>query len=267
MKFTLITGASGGIGKAITNKLAERKHNLILVARNSDKLEKHCRVLSEEFGITAQFIVSDLAQPKAAEQVFEETHYRGWEVEMLINNAGIGSSGEFSEIKLESELALIHLNISSLVALTHLFLPQMQKNNNGTIVNIASMTAFMPIPYMSTYAASKTFVRYFTESITQEFAAYNIHIMLFFPGLTKTNFNSAAGLDSEKAKGLNSSYDSAPTQTPEEVATELMKALEKKRNFSISGRLNRIGAKVARLLPNKLIAKNIAKTYRKKMKM
>ncbi|WP_394697622.1 SDR family NAD(P)-dependent oxidoreductase [uncultured Sunxiuqinia sp.] len=99
--------------------------------------------------------IADLAKPLSAEQLFAETQRLVLEVEMLINNAGIGSGGEFSELSLKSALDLIQLNISSLVALTHLFLPQMQKRKTGKIINVASMAAFMPVPYMAIYTASK----------------------------------------------------------------------------------------------------------------
>ncbi len=146
MKTILITGASGGIGEALANKLAERKHNLLLVARNAGKLEKQCKQLVDKFGIDAQFIAADLAKPGTAEQVFAETQQRGLEIEMLINNAGVGSGGALTDIALKSEMDLLQLNISSLVALTHLFLPQMQRRKSGTIINVASVAGFMPIP-------------------------------------------------------------------------------------------------------------------------
>lgn len=267
MKVTLLTGASGGIGEAIACRLGERKQNILMVSRNEVKLEKQCVELSSKFGINVQFIAADLSKPGAAEQIFEETQKRGLEIEMLINNAGIGSGGEFSSLTLKSELDLIQLNISSLVALTHLFLPQMQTRKMGAIVNIASMASFMPIPYMATYGASKAFVRFFTQAITQECIPYNIHVLLFCPGLTKTNFNAAAGIDNEKGAGLSSDYKNAPTQSPEEVAAEVMSALDRKKHFAVSGNLNRFSANVLALIPNSFIARNIARVYRNRLKM
>ncbi|WP_158798924.1 SDR family oxidoreductase [Pedobacter sp. L105] len=267
MKVTLITGASGGIGEAIVNRLAERKQNLLLIARNAEKLEKQGRELAEKFGIQVQFIAADLADPETAERIFKETQNRGLEIDMLINNAGIGSGGEFSSLSLKSELSLLQLNVSSLVALTHLFLPQMQNRKSGTIINIASMASFIPIPYMATYAASKMFVRSFTQAVTQECKPYNVHMLLFCPGLTKTNFNSAAGIDNEKGGGLSSDYSNSPTQTPEEVADELLQALDKKRSFAVSGRMNRFGSRLLALIPNSFITRNFAKLYRKRLKM
>lgn len=265
MEVTLITGASGGIGEAIANRLAQRKKNLLLIARNSEKLEKLCIELSGKFDIDVQFIAADLSKAGTAEKIFKETQKRGLEIEMLINNAGIGSGGEFSELSLSSELDMLQLNIISVVALTHLFLPQMQQRKNGTIVNIASMASFAPVPYMATYAASKAFVRSFTEAITQECKPCKVHILLFCPGLTKTNFNSAAGIDNEKAVGLSSDYKNAPSQTPQQVAQEVLNALDRRKYIAISGKLNRVAAKLTAILPNRLITSIFARMYRKKL--
>jgi short-subunit dehydrogenase len=267
IKVTIITGASGGIGKAIADQLAGRKQDLLLIARNAEKLQEQCKVLMQRHGIRAHYIAADLSAPETALQVFTEVGARGLEVEMLINNAGIGSGGDFTAIPLQSEMNLIQLNIGSLVALTHLFLPQMQSRRNGTVVNIASMTSFMPVPYMAVYAASKAFVRSFTQAITEECKPKGVHVLLFSPGLTKTNFNASAGINGEKALRLRSDHNQAANQTPEQVAAELIKALDERRHFAISGRRNRIGAKLMALLPDSMIARNIASSYRKALKM
>lgn len=256
MKVVLITGAYGGIGEAFANKLAERKHNLLLVARNAEKLKKLCQQLTGKYGIEAQFIAADLMKPETAEQVFAETQKRGLEIEMLINNAGIGSGGQFSDLSLKSELNLLQLNIMSLVALTHLFLPQMQQRKSGTIINVASMAGLMPIPYMATYAANKMFVRSFTEAIAEECKPYNIHAMLLIPGLTRTNFNHAAGTEGR----ASSEYDDS-SQTPEQVADEALKALDKGKYVIVSGKRNRLMAKLSALVPNSLITKRHAKAH------
>ncbi|WP_439490289.1 SDR family NAD(P)-dependent oxidoreductase [Algoriphagus sp.] len=265
MKVILITGASGGIGEAIAHKLAERKHNLLLVARNVEKLKIQCNEMAEKYDINAQFITADLAKPEMAEQIFTETKQRGLEVEMLINNAGIGSGGEFSELGLQSELEMLQLNISSLVALTHLFLQEMKARNRGTIINVASMASFVPIPYMATYSASKVFVRHFTQALTQECKPYQVHVMLLCPGLTKTNFNSAAGIDGKVGQRLNAEYTgSTPLQTPEQVAQEMLAALDKSKHYIVSGRMNRMASRISALLPNAFLAKSLASSYRRK---
>lgn len=264
MKYTLITGASGGIGEALAVKLAAKKHNLILVARNAEKLARLCAHLQETYGVHADYIAADLTKPEAPFQIFDKTKKENREIHTLINNAGIGSGGAFAALNLQSELDLMQLNNASLVAMTHLFMQPMLERKSGEIINVASLAAFIPIPYMATYAASKVFVRSFTEAITQECKPYNIQVMLFAPGLTKTNFNQAAGINNEKGVGLSSDYQTAETQTPEEVADELLKALEAKKHFQISGSRNRMGARLASLLPNAMITRFMANTYRKK---
>lgn len=265
MEYTLITGASGGIGEAVVNRLEERKQNLVLVARNESKLKALAEKLIGKYDIKVEYIAADLSKADAPQTIFDETQKRSLTIKMLINNAGIGSGGEFADLDLQSELNLIQLNNSSLVAMTHLFLQQMKDKKSGTIINVASMAAFMPAPYMATYAASKVFVRFFTEAIIEECKPYNIHVLLFCPGLTRTNFNSAAGIDSEKGKGLGTGYDKN-TQTPEEVANEVMKALDEKQHFRVSGSRNRMGARMMALVPNKMIANWFAKNYQKNSK-
>lgn len=259
---TLITGATGGIGEALVNLIAQRGHTLLLVARNGQKLAEQCKHLAETHGIEAQFIVADLATPDGVEHVCAEVESRGLTIDWLINNAGIGSGGAFVELSLRSELDMMHLNNAAMVMLTHFFLPGMQQRKRGVIVNVASMAAFMPVPYMAVYAASKAFVRSFTEAITEECKPHNVHVMLLCPGLTQTNFNRAAGIDNEKGKALT---DGASLQTPQQVAQEALGALDQKKHVIISGTANRIGATSLALVPNSLVAKRIAQSYRKKM--
>jgi len=264
MKYTLITGASGGIGEAIARKLAARKHNLILVARNAEKLAEISKQLQDQYGVHIAFIAADLSRPNAAFEIFQQTQKQNWEIDILVNNAGIGSGGEFATLSLQSELDLLQLNNASLLAITHLFLQPMRTRQSGTIINIASMASFIPFPYMATYAASKAFVRSFTEALTEECKPYHVRVMLFAPGLTKTNFNESAGINNEKGVGLSSDYKTASAQTPEEVADELLQALDEKKYFHISGSRNRFGARLAAILPNTIITRFMAGSYRKK---
>lgn len=266
MAYTLITGASGGIGEALARKLAARKHNLILVARNTEKLAQLSEELNTRFGAQVEFIAADLTKPDASRQIYEQTQLNKWEIETLVNNAGIGSGGEFSTLSLSSELDLLQLNNASLVSMTHFFMQPMIARKSGSIVNVSSMTAFMPVPFMATYAASKVFVCSFTEALTQECKPYNIHVMLFAPGLTKTNFNESAGINNEKAVGLSSDYRTANAQTSEEVAEELLQALTAKKQFHVSGSKNRFGRVMLTLLPNAMIARYMAGSYRKKLR-
>src|SRR4026207_643301 len=177
MNTTLITGASTGIGAAFARKLAARGRNVLLVARSEDKLIALCNELGRLTSIRAQYLALDLRQPDAAAQLFEETTKRELEIDMLINNAGFGSMGDFSKLDLESELEMIQLNVRAIVDLTHRFLPPMRERKSGTIINVASTAAFQAVPYMATYAATKAFVLSFSEALSEENRAHGIQVM------------------------------------------------------------------------------------------
>ncbi|WP_430402277.1 SDR family NAD(P)-dependent oxidoreductase [Fluviicola sp.] len=264
MNVTLITGASGGIGEAAAHQFALKKHNLVLVARNEKKLNELCNLLKAKYKIEAQYIVADLEKPETANVIFEETAKRKLTVNVLINNAGRGSSGEFYKNALQSDLDMLQMNNSSLVALCRLFLPDMIQKKNGSIINVASLAAFFPSPYMAVYAASKMFVRSFTEALTEECRPYNVHVMLFNPGFTSTNFMNTTANNNEWGKVLT---EGAYTQNSYQVAVEMIKAWETKKNFHVSGRVNALLVKTMALVPNSFIAKSFAKSKRKQMKL
>jgi uncharacterized protein len=262
MKVTLITGATRGIGEALARQLAEKKHHLLLVARNGQKLERLCRELAEKNTIAAHYIVADLSKPGSAHRVFEESKEMGLFVHMLVNNAGMGSSGEFAKNDLQTELDILQLNNASLVALCHLFLPEMIHNKKGNIVNVGSMASFFPSPYMSVYAASKMFVLSFTQALTEECRPLGVNVMLFCPGFTSSGFMQTPANNNQWGRVLT---EGANTQTPHQVATEMVRALEKQKRFQISGRMNAMAAGIAAFIPNVVIARQFAKTKRKRM--
>jgi uncharacterized protein len=255
MNVTLITGASGGIGKAFAQRLAAEKHNLLLVARSEDKLRQLCDELSQKHNINAQYVALDLTKAGADEQLFAETEKRNLQVDWLINNAGIGSAGDFAQLDLNSELAMIQLNVSALVALTHRYLQPMRARKRGTIINVASMASFQPIPYMAAYAASKVFVRSFTEAIIEENRPYAIRIMLLCPGATETGFFDAAKVSANDILATD-------VETPEQVVNTALKGLQRGQQIAISGFKNRLGARLLALTPNKLITRFMASQLR-----
>ncbi len=261
MKVTLITGATSGIGEAVAHQLAEKKHNLLLVARNEQKLKQLCNELANN-NIEAHYISADLSKSEAVSYVFEEAKKKNLFVNTLVNNAGIGSSGEFVNNNLQSELEMLQLNNASLVALCHLFLPEMKNNKSGNIINVGSMASFFPSPYMSVYAASKMFVRSFTQALTEECKPYGVNVMLFCPGLTSSNFMNTSANNNEWGKTL---VKGAYTQTPEQVVAEMIKALEQKKTFRISGFQNAMSAKIGALIPYSTIARVFAQRKRKEM--
>src|SRR5690606_4643722 len=142
MKVTLITGASSGIGEALACQLAGEKHNLLLVARSEQKLKHLCKVLADRDKVHVNYIVADLSKPDAPNYIYRECKKNKFLVNILVNNAGVGSSGEFVKNDLQSELQILRTNNEALVALCHLFLPDMIINRSGNIINVGSMASF-----------------------------------------------------------------------------------------------------------------------------
>jgi short-subunit dehydrogenase len=246
MNTTLITGASSGIGAAFARKLAARGRNVLLVSRSEDKLIALCNELGRLTSIRAQYVAIDLQQPETPSQLFEETRKRDLEIDMLINNAGFGSMGDFAKLDLQRELDMIQLNVRALVELTQMFLLPMRQRNRGTIINVASTAAFQPVPYMATYAATKAFVLSFSESLWDENRMHGIHVMALCPGVTETNFFEASGMDRPPMRTV---------QTPEEVVETALRALPRKKSLVISGWANWFVVEAERLFPRSAVTK------------
>lgn len=256
MKFTLITGASSGIGEAFARRLAAEKHNLVLVARSGEKLRVLCDELAAKHDVTCHYFAVDLLESGADVRLFEETEKNGFEIDWLINNAGFGSSGDFAMLDLETELEIVDLNVSALVALTHRYLQQMRDRKRGTIINVSSAAGFQPIPFMATYAASKAFVSSFSEAIAEENRPFGIQVLALCPGSTKTNFFAASKIERPiQVKGQ---------QTVEQVVDTAMKAIGSGRTKIVSGWANYLGSLAGTLVPNSLSGRVMAKALRPK---
>ena len=168
MSYALVTGASKGIGKAITYNLAARKFNLLLVARSEDLLKEISIDLSNKFPVQVKYLPVDLADENAAEMIYEWTKKNNIPVNILVNNAGYGLSGGFEKYSAADHAEMMHVNMISLVKLTSLFLPMLKQRSNSYILNIASNAAYQAVPYLSTYAASKSFVVSFSRALQYE---------------------------------------------------------------------------------------------------
>jgi uncharacterized protein len=253
MKTVLITGASSGIGEAFARKLATQKENLLLVARSEDRLASICNELRQAHKISADYIAIDLTKPDSPQKIFEETNRRGLEIETLINNAGFGSLGAFTEQKLERELEMIDLNIKALVALTHLYLRPMREQRRGAIINVASTAAFQPVPFFATYSATKAFVLSFSVALWEENRPFGIKVMALCPGVTETRFFEASNIERPPFRG---------SQTPEEVVDTALRGLRRGKSHIISGWHNLIPIRSGQLVPRSLIARFIGKIMR-----
>lgn len=257
MNTTLITGASSGIGEAFARKLAARGDNLLLVARSEDKLINLCNELGRVKSISAQYVAMDLSEPDAPARLFEETQKRELEIDLLINNAGFGSLGDFTNLELARELDMIDLNIRALVELTNRFLLPMRSRKSGAIINVASTAGFQPVPFMATYAATKAFVLSFSEALWEENRPYGIKVMALCPGVTDTNFFAAAHMQRPPGR---------VSQTADEVVDAALRGLRRGKGHIISGWTNFFMVETERLVPRSIVARAAGAVLRKQNK-
>ncbi len=253
MNTTLITGASSGIGEVFARKLAARGRNVLLVARSEDKLITLCNELGRSNSIRAQHVTMDLSQPESPAGLFEEAAKRGLTVDMLINNAGFGSFGDFNKLELEREINMIDLNVSSLVELTYRFLGPMRQRKQGAIINVASTAGFQAVPFMATYAATKAFVLSFSEALWEENRPHGIKVMALCPGVTETNFFEAARGEKPPAR---------VAQTPEDVVETALRGIARGKSHIISGWSNRAMMEAERLAPRDLVTRMAGRMMR-----
>ena len=217
-KYTVITGASSGIGLEMAKILASKNYNLILVARNFDRLQSIKHDLESKYSIKVKIFRKDLSLSANAEALYLEIKKENLEVEYLINNAGVGNYGNFIETSLQEELNMIELNISSLVILTKLFSQDMVKRGSGSIMNVASLLSFLPFPYYSVYSASKSFVLAFSETVNAELEGTGVMVKALCPGPIDTGFTT-----NDMAK--TNAYKTNKPVLPEGVAKEGVKLL------------------------------------------
>ncbi|MEM9079142.1 MAG: SDR family oxidoreductase [Verrucomicrobiota bacterium] len=198
-KTALITGASSGIGKELARIHAEKKGDLILVARREDKLNELKAELESAHQIKVNIISKDLAQPNAGQEIYDEVRNQDLTVDYLINNAGFGGQGLFHERKWEDDHAMIQLNIVTLSHLCRLFLPDMVARNSGKILNVSS-TASLAIggPLQSVYFATKHFVTSFSYGLAGELHDTKVTVTALLPGATETEFAATSGTDKTK---------------------------------------------------------------------
>lgn len=191
---TLITGASRGIGAALAEECAWRGSDLVLVARSEPALQLLAGRLQASHGIHAHVRTTDLSQPDAATALLQWCRDRDLTIDALINNAGFGLRGRFADLPLEEQEQLIRVNVTAPVALTHVFLPTLQSRPRAYVLNVASMSAFYPVPYMAAYGASKSFILSFTQALRHELRGTSVSVSCLAPGNTRTEFFERAGM-------------------------------------------------------------------------
>jgi short-subunit dehydrogenase len=192
MNYALITGASSGIGFELAKIMAAKGHNLILVARREPELRALKQELESKFNVKIEIVAIDLSIPQSAKTLFEFCQHKQIAIDCLINNAGYGDYGKFDGSKSDIYQNMLQLNIMSLTELTSLFVIGMKARRNGRILNIGSIAAFLPMPNLAVYAASKAYVMQFTEALSFELRGSGVSATLLSPGVTETGFVSRA---------------------------------------------------------------------------
>lgn len=228
----LVTGASAGIGAALAREFASHGHDLILVARSVDRLQAIADELAGAHAVTTTVLAADLGAPNAAEYLQHDVAKRGLVVDILVNNAGLLHEGPFWQTGLAAHQQLLQLNIGVLTALSHLFLPAMIERRQGRILNLASTSAFQPIPQLATYAASKAYVLSFSEALNIELKGSGVKVTALCPGFTETDMIAKAG-------GKSMNVPLVRNLTAEQVAREGYAACIAGKPLYINGASNR----------------------------
>lgn len=243
-RYAMITGASSGLGLALAEALARRGRNLILVARQRDLLEPIAIELTQRFGVEVLFRACDLGEPLRLSGFLLELEEGERQIDLLVNCAGIRSYGPFLAQEWADEQDLIEVNILALTRLCHALGNAMAVQGGGQILNVASLAAFAPGPWMTSYAASKAYVLHFSEGLREELKRTGIKVSVLCPGPVRSPLRRIPRLDKGKR-----------CLSPEEVALYTVRALDKNRALIIPGRRNRWLAVSPRLLTRWLARK------------
>ncbi len=256
MKYALITGASKGIGKAIAEELASRRINLLLVARDTHLLEELTHTLKQQYHIQAHFLTLDLSIPNAVQTLNSWIENNLYQVQILVNNAGYGLSGPFTDYTIEEHKAMMQVNMTVPVELTGTLLPQLKANQPSYILNIVSSAAYQAVPGLTTYAASKSFMLSFSRGLRYELRNKGVSVTAVSPGSTDTGFAARAKVG---VKGLKTAEK--VNMTPKAVAMIAVKAMFAKKAEVIAGFINQLGAFLVWLFPKKIAEKAAAGIY------
>jgi len=245
----LVTGASGGIGEQFARQLAAHGASLALAARSTDRLYALAAELRQAHpAASINVITCDLSDPGGPQQLVDDLTAAGTTIDLLVNNAGIGSYGRFASSDTAAAAAQIQLNCTSLVALTSRLLPAMLSRGRGGVINVASTSAFQPVPRMAVYGATKAFVLSFPEALWVETKDTGVHVLALCPGPTSTAFFDTASPDQ--------AFLTRGRQSPQQVVTLALRAFRAGRGPTvISGTANRLSSSGYRLLPRAAIAR------------
>ena len=238
----LITGASSGLGEAFTRELASRNYDLIIIARRKHRLEELSEELKSSYPISVDAIVADLSTEKDINQV-EEHIKKIKNLDMLVNNAGFGTSGYFYDVSPEKSINMINVHVLATTRFCRAALPGMIIRNKGSLINVSSLASFYPLKGNTIYNATKNYLNMFSRSIQKELKGYNIKVQALCPGFTYTEFH-----DTDEFKEFNrSSVPKFLWMPAQDVAKRSLNALRRKKVIFIPGIKNRILARLLKI--------------------
>ena len=246
----LITGASAGIGVEFARQLAKRGYDLVLAARRKERMDALAEELSDA---TVEVVAVDLVTDEGVGEL--ETMLRSGSIDLLVNNAGYGTFGEFAKLPLDRELAQLDLNVRALMRLSHAAAVPMVERKRGAIINVASAAAFQAIPYNATYSATKAFVLHFSEALHEELKPHGVTVTCLCPGPVKTEFQEVAGLDADGIPAM--AWMSAAS-----VVSSAISAMRSGRAITIPGALNMATAASSKFAPRFLTRRIAAAMFR-----
>ena len=249
-EYALITGASNGIGLELARIAASNNMNLILLARNAEKMMQIRKELEELYPVKVLAVGCDLTDPEAVEKITVLLQTRNIVPDILINNAGFGMYGPFDRIGNETESNMIQLNITSLTELTKVIYRQMRSKGKGKILNVSSIAGFMPGPWMAAYHATKAYVLSFSEALAVEAKGSGITVTALCPGPTETNFENRASAGA----GIKVFKNFGKLPTAKQVAEYGWKSMMKGKTIAVHGRKFRLLIFLIRFLPRKMVA-------------
>jgi short-subunit dehydrogenase len=253
----LVTGASAGIGDAFARRLASDGTNLVLVARDRQRLEKLAERVQGEHGVDAEVLVADLSDDAQVARV-EQRLAAAPRIDLLVNNAGFGTFGTFRELPLDGELRQIDVNIRAVVRLAHAALATMAANRSGTVLNVSSTLALQPFPGSATYAATKAFVMSFSEALHEEARGTGVTVTAVMPGMVRTEFQERAG----KAEQFES-LPSFAWLSPDKVAEAALRAARRGRALSVPGFGYKLSAGMTSAAPRRVVRRFASSTSKR----
>lgn len=246
----LITGATSGIGCELSKLFARNGYNLVLIARNKQRLESFANDLSQKFSVSALAIAKDLSAVSSPGEIFSELQSNSITVDILVNNAGFNEYGPFSDTDLHKEMQMIQLNIGSLISLTKMALPQMIAQKHGKILNVGSTGSFVPGPLNAVYCATKAFVLSFSEAVAEELKGTGVTVTTLCPGATKTEFAQRANITDIK-------LFQGKVMDSKKVAEIGYNALMQEKTTIVAGCANTLTVLSTRFMPRKKVTKMV----------